>query len=68
MMPVKSTGHKEMWLTAKYDSLEDKQKNFPIHALELSQHCSLEQWPPDVATDLYDTHNLLYCSSLHDKL
>lgn len=68
MMPVKSTGHKEMWLTAKHNSLEEKQKRVSVHALGLSQHCSLEQWLPQCCTDLYDTHNLFFCSSFHSKL
>lgn len=35
MVPLNSTGHKEMWLMAKHDNLKEKQKSCTIPSLEI---------------------------------
>lgn len=50
MMPLRSTGHKEMWVTAKHNNLEEEQKSCTIHSLEWSWHCSNDA--PDISQTL----------------
>lgn len=50
MKPVRSTGHKEIWLTAKYNNLEKEQNSCTIWSIELSWHCPNDH--PDISQTL----------------
>jgi len=47
---MRCTGHKERWLTAKHNRLEEQQKSYTIHSLESTRHCSND--PPDISQAL----------------
>lgn len=50
MMPVRSTGHEETWLTDKHNNVEKEQKSCTIHSLESSEYCFND--PPGISQTL----------------